>query len=140
MSKPRAKKLNAKEERACLLFVKYGNQLKAYREAGYAVNAKDSTARSNASRFFLREQVSARVAELKAESLQGVGVTREWLLDRMQIEATREDSTASHSARVKALAHLAVWAGFFGEGDDDAREWIIEIRRRGSVRSDEDDV
>ena len=91
-------------------------QSEAYRFAYSAGSMSDATIWSEASRLAQHPQVSARVAELKA---QGEGVRRMLMLDREENILARLEHEAftakTDSARIRALELLGRHAGMFAE-------------------------
>src|SRR4051812_14412735 len=72
---------SAKHEAFCRAIVEGKPGRAAYAAAGYS--AKPSAADTNASRLLKNAQVSARIAELKAEAAQASVVTAQMVIDEL---------------------------------------------------------
>lgn len=103
--------LSARQQRFVDEYVVDLNGSAAYRRAGYA--AKGNSAEAAAARLLRNVKVRTAVDELLAKRSETTGVTAEWVVDRLKIEAKREGPGSSPSARVQALKllgdHLAIF-------------------------------
>ena len=104
----------------------------AYTEAGYQVNGKGSTLRTNASRLAKKPHVAPIIEERKAaytaHAAASLAGRRSYVLQRLREEADNPDSRASE--RISALALLAKASGAL----DDAKE--RETKRSTATEAD----
>jgi hypothetical protein len=82
--------------------------------------------------------VAKAVNEAEEERAARTEVTADWVVQRLKLEAMREDEQASHSARVSALTQLGKHLGMFEDrmklvGKDDEtpqEERLAQFRER----------
>lgn len=94
--------LTAKQARFVEEYLIDLNATQAAIRAGYS----ERTANEQASRLLANAKVSAAVARAQAERSDRTGVTLDYVLSRLAVEAEREGEGASHAARVSALKVL----------------------------------
>lgn len=75
--------------------------------------ATPASAETHGPRLVRKGQVRRAIEEGLREMAEKVGLTVEYVLERLQLEAEREDERASHSARVRSVEligkHLGMW-------------------------------
>lgn len=105
--------LTARQARFAEEYLLDANAAAAYRRAGYKVTT-DGSAESAASRLLSNVKVAERVAALQKARSAATGITAEWALRRLKIEAEYGGDGSSHSARVSAVGlamkHLSLLA------------------------------
>ncbi len=85
------------------------NTTQAAIRAGYA----PASAHVQGSRMMSNAKVQAAIAKAKARRAERTGVTKDFVVEKLMVEATREGEGSSHSARVSALEKLGKHLGMF---------------------------
>ena len=80
--KEKAAKLNPKQEKFCQLYHKSGNASQSYKDAGYG-SESDEACRSNASKLITKDNVEARLRELRAEQAQNCSLSRSDIVEKL---------------------------------------------------------
>jgi len=105
-------RLTAKQQRFVEEYCGNGwNATQAAISAGYSPHTAKEIGYENLTKPHIAVQVAVRRREL-AEKAELSG---QWVLDRLKIEALREDEGSTHSARVTALKLLGDNRGLFNE-------------------------
>jgi phage terminase small subunit len=102
--------LSEQQERFCQLIVQGKNQTDAYMEAGYKVKDAE-VAKSAASRLFANVNIVARVAELRASSVDDTIVTLEWLKEQAKGILKEAREAKQFAAATGALKELGILSG-----------------------------
>lgn len=102
--------LSEQQERFCQLIVQGKNQTDAYMEAGYKVKSPE-VARANASRLLTNANVEARIAELRAMSVDDTIVTLEWLKEQAKAILKEAREAKQFAAATGALKELGILSG-----------------------------
>lgn len=76
--------LTDKQEAFCLAYVKHGDGLRAYREAGYSEKMSDKSATEAASRLLRNPKVVARIAAIRGPAAKKAGMTLESHLEDLK--------------------------------------------------------
>src|SRR5262245_59286762 len=79
--------LTAKQEKFCSLYVELGNATHAYLQAYQAANMTHRTAQKRAGELLKNGAVTGRIAALQAAAAQKAGLTRQWVLERLMLNA-----------------------------------------------------
>lgn len=83
-------KLTPKQEAAVHEYMKNGgNKSAAYRHAYNAGNMKESTINERACRLFAEYKISARLDELQKELQADNKITKEWVLEQLQLVVSK---------------------------------------------------
>ena len=102
--------LSEQQERFCQLIVQGKNQTDAYMEAGYKCKGPD-VAKVNASRLLTNANIVARVAELRAVSVDDTIVTLEWLKEQAKGILKEAREAKQFAAATGALKELGILSG-----------------------------
>lgn len=102
--------LSEQQERFCQLIAQGKNQTDAYMEAGYKVKDAE-VAKSAASRLFANVNIVARVAELRAASVDDTLVTLEWLKEQAKGILKEARAAKQFAAATGALKELGILSG-----------------------------
>lgn len=96
--------LSEKAEAVCVAYIQHGDGSKAYRDAGYAPNAKPETVAKLVNRFLKRAEVQKRLSELRDAVSVGSNITLQshlaelgWL---MEISAASGKMSAAVQASI----------------------------------------
>lgn len=118
--------LTARQEKFVHAYNRLGNATKAAKEAGYS----ERTAHAQGGRLLHKAEIASAIARARKTAANGAGVTAQWVLERLQVEATlsKEDG-ATQSGRVKALELLGKAVGVWDTGDTDSDAILAEIRK-----------
>lgn len=81
-------------------YLKDRNGTRAARDAGYLSPEVEQN------RLLKTAKIAAEIAKGQAAQVQRTNITLDYVLQRLAIEAERDDDRASHSARVAALGQL----------------------------------
>lgn len=92
--------LTAKQQRFVVEYLISRNQTDAARKAGY------KSPEVEGSRLLRNAKVAAKVAEGLADRAKRTNIDIDYVIQRLSIEAEREDERSSHAARVSALGQL----------------------------------
>lgn len=95
--------MNAKRALFVAEYLKDLNATQAAIRAGYS----EMTARATGSRLLTFADVRESVNRGQEKLAKRNDITADWVLERIKLEATREDDNSTHSARVAALRMLA---------------------------------
>lgn len=96
--------LTPKQEAFCLAYIETGNASEAYRRSYNAANMQANTITVKASQLLAQDNVSVRVAELKAAQVERLGVTVDDLIAELDearqiaLAAAKPQSAAAVSA------------------------------------------
>lgn len=93
--------LNQRQQKFVQLYLATGNATQSYIDAGYDVDRE--TAKANAARLLANANVCAVIDAARQKAVEATGITAEWYVERLMLEATREGPGSSHSGRVAAL-------------------------------------
>jgi len=104
--------ISAKQRAFVNAYITSKNATEAAREAGY------KQPHSQGSRLLKNVGIASAIAKAQSKAAEKSGVNLEYVLQRLAIEAEREDERSSHAARVSALGHLR--QHFEAAGDDDS--------------------
>jgi len=85
------------------------NATQAAKGAGYSEHTAKDIGGENLSKPTIQEAISETMAGASKKS----EVTVEYLVERLKLEAEREDEGASHSARISAISKLTDFTGGF---------------------------
>ena len=102
--------LSEQQERFCQLIVQGKNQTDAYMEAGYKVKGPE-VARANASRLLANANIEARIAELRAMSVDDTLVTLDWLKEQAKAILKEAREAKQFAAATGALKELGILSG-----------------------------
>jgi len=82
------------------------------------------------SRLLQYRAVTGEIARLSEEANEQIGLTRDYVIERLMIEAEGKDADTSASARVSALEKLGKHLGMFEQQHKhDATERLLSIAR-----------
>ncbi len=119
--------LNERQQRFVDAYLLTPNGAQAAIAAGYSEKA----AKEQASRLLTNANVAAAIESARAVRAERTQTDQDWVIERLKIEATREDDRASHSARVSALSKIGEHLGMFADEKDKTkiagRVVIIEV-------------
>ena len=79
--------LTPKQEKFCTLYVELGNATHAYLQAYQTANMTHRTAQKRAGELLKNGAVAGRIAALQAAAAQKAGLTRQWVLERLMLNA-----------------------------------------------------
>ena len=100
--------LSERQQRFCDLVAAGTPAGRAYEQAGY--RSKGAAADAQASRMLRFDKVAARIAELRADSAERAGITRERILEFLsEVIESAEERT---SDRLKAAENLSKMCGW----------------------------
>jgi phage terminase small subunit len=105
---------NQKHEKFCQVWHETGNKSEAYRQSHpNSAKWKDETTHNKASELSRRGEVSARLEQLKDESVKAHGITIKTLLDELDEarKTAKEAATPQASAMVTATMSKAKLVG-----------------------------
>lgn len=94
--------LTPKQEAFCLAYIRCGNGLQAYREAGYSPRMSDKSATEAASRMLRDAKVVARIEELRKPVAAEAGITLENHLRDLEILRNQAVNDQKWSAAIQA--------------------------------------
>lgn len=120
--------LTAKQERFVAEYLKCSNATKAAEAAGYA------HPNTQGPRLLVNVGIAAAIAEAQAERTERTKIDMDYVLQRLAVEAEREDEKSSHSARVAALGHLRQHFAGVGAGDGESPALNISITSAAPIK------
>ena len=88
------------------------NATQAAIRAGYSVKTAKEQGSQNLTKLHIREAVEVA----KAKRTERTEITQDMVIEGLHKEATRDDASASHGARVAAWGHLGKHLGMFKAG------------------------
>ena len=94
--------LSIKNEAFCVAYIEHGDGSKAYRDAGYAPNAKPETLHKLVNRMLKRPEIQKRLGELRQAVSASSNVTLESHLAELQWLREKAASAGKYSAAVQA--------------------------------------
>jgi len=106
------KELNPKQLKFVELFLTGISATEAYLQAYGCARA---SADASAARLLTDTRVKALVDQHRQQATTKMGISAEWLAERVKLEAEREDEGSSHAARVSALKLAGMMLGAFEE-------------------------
>ena len=119
--------LSAKQQAFVAAYLQTRNATEAARQAGYKSPAVEGC------RLLKNAKIVPVIAKEQADAMERTHVTLDYVLQRLAIEAEREDERSSHSARVSALGQLRQHFEGQGGGSDEAPSLNININSAAPV-------
>lgn len=105
--------LTAQQERFCQEYARTDHATDSYRTA--YPKSSPAAANTSAARLLANASICGRVRELRDEAAKARGLSREWVLTRLQKEAELAGEGSTASARVRALELLGKHVGLFAD-------------------------
>lgn len=127
-------KLTAKQEAFCRAYVACGNATQAAIEAGYSRKSAGSISVENMQKPAIRQFIES----LRKPIVEELGITAEWIRERLKIEATLDKrGGGTQAGRVRALELLGKDAGMFSDNRSDEEKLpILEVVVTDATQTD----